>query len=417
MRKKVIIVHPERQHSYHTAIAIERMGYLDKYITTVYNQKGSLTYFFQKVFKGKNQKKASMRRNDNIPDEKILRIYEPLAFISLMLVRFPSLKKIYNKWRRVLNILFVKKVIKYLKYNDVDAIIAYDFTGADILFKSIKEIKPSIKCILDVSIANRAFMKLNYEKDMEKTGLTNLKKEQELLWNRNIISQVKREVEYADYYFAPSQIVKESLLFCNAQEEKIYIVPYGVDINKFKYNKRDKKTLPLELIYVGEISYRKGLHHLLDVVSKYNVDEVNISLAGAINVNSEIYNKYSKYKNIKFLGFVTQDVLTELYNNKDVFVFATLGEGYGLVVLEALSCGLPVICSSLAGGNDAIIQGYNGFVFDGGNDEQLKEYIDWFLNNLEKLPILSYNARKSVENFTWDHYYQQYKDYLSDILD
>ena len=128
-----------------------------------------------------------------------------------------------------------------------------------------------------------------------------------------------------------------------------------------------------------------------------------------------IYKKYSHCSNVNFLGFVNHDNLTKLYNESDVFIFPTLGEGYGLVVLEAMSCGLPVICSSNAGGNDAIIDGYNGFVFDAGDNEDMKKKIEWFIENNNEINKMGLNARRTAEKYTWDEYYKNIINELNNI--
>jgi glycosyltransferase involved in cell wall biosynthesis len=90
----------------------------------------------------------------------------------------------------------------------------------------------------------------------------------------------------------------------------------------------------------------------------------------------------------------------------DVFVFPTLGEGFALVILEALSCGVPCIVSDMAGGNDAIQDGYNGFEIQAGNDTELKEKIQWFLDNMDLLPKMSNNSRESSKYYTWERYFE-----------
>jgi glycosyltransferase involved in cell wall biosynthesis len=75
---------------------------------------------------------------------------------------------------------------------------------------------------------------------------------------------------------------------------------------------------------------------------------------------------------IVFTGFLHSDVLPEIYAASDVFVFPTLGDPYGLVVLEAMAAGLPVISTSAAGEiSDRVEEGVNGFLVDAGSAEQL----------------------------------------------
>lgn len=93
---------------------------------------------------------------------------------------------------------------------------------------------------------------------------------------------------------------------------------------------------------------------MLKIIKEYSPNEIEINLAGSFNENNEIIKQYHGINNINFLGFVTHDILAQKYQDADLFVFPTLGEGYGMVVLEALSTGTPVLISNLAGGDDAI---------------------------------------------------------------
>ena len=87
-----------------------------------------------------------------------------------------------------------------------------------------------------------------------------------------------------------------------------------------------------------------------------------------------------------------------------------------LVILEALSCGVPCIVSNLAGGDDAIVNGENGFVFNAGDDNDLKKKIEWFIEHPGKIERMSYASRKSVENLTWDAYHKAVSNTLSKII-
>ena len=93
------------------------------------------------------------------------------------------------------------------------------------------------------------------------------------------------------------------------------------------------------------------------------------------------------------------------YQEADIFVFPTLGEGFGLVVLEAMSAGLGVICSQNAGGNDVISEYQNGFIYDPLDEQELKKYILWCADNKEKIMSFGEESKKIAKNYTWDKYY------------
>lgn len=412
-RSKILVAHPLKQHSFQTAMALKNADMLEKYITTVYLKEGSLTNRLLPLLKGNIKKKAESRRFKPLDDD-VVQILEFESLMYLAMQRIPLLKS-FRRWfiRKIID-QFGIKVAKYAIDHNVDAVIMYD-TTATTCFKYLQLHAPQIKRILDVSIVTSRFMKDNFERDMLITGDDGHRKESEFLWNNRVMYDRDKEIDLSQYYLAASNIVKESLIFCGVKEEKIYIIPYGVDRNKFTFVPKKPIENKIKLLFVGQVNYRKGLHHLCKVVQNMT-NSTELYIAGAIDKKSKIYQSYKDCDNVNFLGFVTRDKLAELYNKCDVFVFPTLGEGYGLVILEALSCGLPCIVSNLAGGNDAISDGNNGFVFTAGDDDALRSKIEWFIEHPNEIVRMSCEARNSVSNLTWDAYHQTVANTLQQIV-
>ena len=101
-----------------------------------------------------------------------------------------------------------------------------------------------------------------------------------------------------------------------------------------------------------------------------------------------IYLNYKNCSNIHFRGFVTHDILAQYYKNADVFVLPSLSEGFAQVSLEAMSCGLPVLCTKNSGCNDAVNNYETGIVIEPSNRKQLQDAISWFLLNLARCRFL-----------------------------
>lgn len=413
---KVLLAHPGKQHSFETVEALKNAGVFYKYVTTVYDKKNSITHIFKNFLRGKNLNKANTRNCPYLNDDDVIQVYEWWGLLVLLVSKVPFLSKLYFHLNLALSNHFADKVAKIAIQDDVDAVIVYDGISRKGL-EYIKKHAPKIKTIMDVSISMRPFMKTNFEKDMDIYHHKGFYKEEAYLWKHKYEKVILNELKYVDFFFAPSKVVRRSLEFCGIDKNNISIVPYGVDINKFEFiPKVYNHNAPLKLIYVGQISYRKGLHHLLNVVKKYGKNEVVLSLAGAYSGDNEIYKMYKDNRNIHFLGFVTRDMLAQEYQKADIFVFPTLGEGYGMVVLEALSTGTPVLISNLAGGDDAIDNYQNGIVYEALSEDALKDKIDWFLYNREMIPEMSKKARMSVSNYTWDEYHKKYAKELLKIL-
>jgi glycosyltransferase involved in cell wall biosynthesis len=97
--------------------------------------------------------------------------------------------------------------------------------------------------------------------------------------------------------------------------------------------------------------------------------------------------------------------LPELYNRASVVVFPSLNDGFGLVILEAMACRVPVIATENTGGPDVIRDGVDGFIIPIRDVEALKERLLWLYEHRDACREMGVNARKRVEeNFTVRHY-------------
>lgn len=124
-----------------------------------------------------------------------------------------------------------------------------------------------------------------------------------------------------------------------------------------KYISDEIKTI----IFVGHIDKSKGCNEIIEVSKIF--PNINFRLIGNI---SDYYKNISVPKNVKFIGEVSKDnVLIEM-KNADILLFPSHTEGFPLVVLEAMACGLPVICTSV-GAIPEMIEKNGGFLFEVGD--------------------------------------------------
>lgn len=398
---KVIIAHPGKQHSFQTAIAMEKKGFLKYYITSVYNKKGSVTNFLENHVNGDLKKKLKNRCCSLLPEEKIKQLNESLVIITLFLNRFPIVQYFTENWNYFVESLFYKRLMPFVKKENPDALIIYNGSSKKYLSNLCKT---NIVKIMDMSIAKREYIHDILQNEIDATGITEIKKMHMSYWDSKMIKSDIEGCNLIDFFFVPSDFVRNSLIENGVSTKKIIKIPYGVDIEKFVYFPRNKNSKILKLIYVGNISYRKGSHRLLDVVSK--LDNIELFLAGTYDKKSPLYYNYKDFKHIHFLGFVTRDKLNKLYNNCDVFVLPSLCEGMAMVGLEAMATGLPLICTFNTGVNDVVKDGINGFVYNANNNNELREKIIWFRDNQNKIPEMAKNARATSLNYSWQIYHE-----------
>ena len=100
----------------------------------------------------------------------------------------------------------------------------------------------------------------------------------------------------------------------------------------------------------------------------------------------------------------------------DVFVFPSLFEGFGLVLLEAMASGLPVITTQNTGGPDLIQEGKEGFIIPAGSVEALRGKIRWMIDNRERAAEIGRKAHARAKEMTWGSYGKNYSLILTEII-
>lgn len=404
MTYKIIVAHPGRQHSFMVASELKQNDMLYKYITTVYDKDSSaLMSIVKRLLSGDNLKRAIGRKNPNLTDSDVVQFCEFSGLIEIVLARFDKKRKIYNWWQRHTADRFGKKVAKYAIKNHVDAVIMYD-TNALKGFKTLQKKAPEILRVMDVSAANRIYMKTVYESDFQKCPQFSqkLKKERSFLWNENICQRLLDEIKLTQLFLTPSNFVKQSLMFSNVSEDNIVICPYGANFPGVSIEKKVKHTGALEAVYVGNVTEMKGIYYLLEAAMRIDPNKVHLTVVGAYDNTDGLLSPYME--NITFTGRITHDKVAETLKSSDIFVFSSLGEGLSLSVLEALACGLPCIVTKNSGANDAIVDGVNGFVVDIQDTIALVEKMQWFDQHRADLPKMSKAAVTAIDNFNWKNH-------------
>jgi len=160
-----------------------------------------------------------------------------------------------------------------------------------------------------------------------------------------------------------------------------------------------------ELLYIGTIEYRKGLHLLLDSLSLLKDESINfrLNIVGAI-VDVNYYNQllervalYGLENYVVFHGRVSSEILQQFLLTSELFVFPSLLEGYGMVIMEAMSFGIPVIAFNNSAMPFTIKDGYNGFLAKNENVEDFKILIHRVISNPILRNKLSNGAIKTFE--------------------
>ena len=185
------------------------------------------------------------------------------------------------------------------------------------------------------------------------------------------------------------------------------VLPVGIDTNAFDHscekNWRNDYDIPTNhkiLLYVGVFEKRRNINFLLDIARRLESHKYTLLLAGDGDEFNLIKNKVQNenYVNVRILGKVAQKFLRSLYEISDFFLLASNYEIYGMVVLEALYFGCPVISTKTAGPNDMIINDFNGYLI---HDLNVNKWVDTIKDHSTKLNRKSIRTYV-IENLTWN---------------
>ncbi len=220
-----------------------------------------------------------------------------------------------------------------------------------------------------------------------------------------IVEKELKEYEEANYICIPSLFVKRTFLEKGISEKKLIQIPYGVDLKEFRQIPKEDNIF--RIVYAGGLSLRKGIHYLLQAFSTLKLPNSELLLIG--KVTEEIKPFLKKYEgNYKWVRAKPQKELYKYYSQSSVFVMPSIEEGMAMVQVQAMACGLPLICTTNTGGEDLIEDGKEGFVIPIRDAEALKEKILFLYENPKLCYEMGQRAKEKVKRgFSWDDYGQK----------
>lgn len=408
---KVLIVHPEKQHSLKTVASLQSLGVDCHFITSFYFD--SLNFsFFNKLLPKKLSNKLNRHGNNKINKSMIHTICTfPYLFISIIRY-FDTNKLVIDKIYPIFIKFFNKKVYDHVKVDSYNLIIAYDTLSGNLL-KEMHNLVKRPKLVVDMSAASYLFMQNTYINNF--LGLEKqIAKDISLTFDKLRYENSILELKYADFFITASNFSKNSIVQnYNINANCVEVIPYGIEQNnskciesKFTINKNS-----LNILFVGNVTFEKGIYTLIEAVSSFDLDEINVTVVGEYLKNN--FNTSSAPINFNFVGWQPKSKLTDFYSRSDLLVLPSLCDGFGFVVMEALSHGLPVICSDNVGSSELIKEDIHGLIFETGNSIELEKLIrDLYLKNV-KLNVTASSFSKQIEHYTWHTYAKKLKRFLT----
>ena len=222
-----------------------------------------------------------------------------------------------------------------------------------------------------------------------------------------------------DLYISPSKILADYLTE-NFHTKETHVIPLFVDVkNQNELIHRQGN----DILFVGRISDEKGIDDLVKamplILEMCPSAKLHIVGDGNIAKLKEIINQSVGCVDISIIlhGHMNYDDLFKVYSNASVFVLPSICmESFGLVILEAMSFGIPVITTRLGGQAELIKDGYNGYLVDFRNPHEIAEKIIDILNNRELQANLSANALITHKKYSINCHLDTLQNLYTNIL-
>ncbi len=248
-----------------------------------------------------------------------------------------------------------------------------------------------------------------------------LAKEWELALPEDDYQRLVEETRLPAHTLVASSFTRDTLVEHGTQREAITVVPYGVDCERFSPGTRaaGPPTGALRLLFVGRINQRKGIRYLLDALGLLagrpaGSPSVHLTVCGRVVDSLEIFKPYAAQ--VELRADVSHEELLAAYRAADLFVFPSVAEGFGQVLLEALACGLPVLSTTHTAAPDLIEEGVEGWTVAPGRADLLAQRIAWACEHRAELHAMRARARARAESFPWSRFRTGVADALEAFL-
>ncbi len=229
----------------------------------------------------------------------------------------------------------------------------------------------------------------------------------DLGFTRPLIDELTKNIfNWSDYSLAPSTLVQQQMRRLGISNVGLW--RRGVDAEAFNPRFRSaamraeltagnpESTL---LLYVGRLSDEKQIEHIRPTLEA--LPNTRLALVGDGPARAELERCFADLP-VAFMGYLRGERLSQAYASADIFVFPSRLETFGLVVIEAMAAGAPVVAARVGGVGDMVIEGVNGYSFASGDRAMLLDGVRRIASNRQTMRWMGEQARAYAERQSWE---------------
>jgi glycosyltransferase involved in cell wall biosynthesis len=179
----------------------------------------------------------------------------------------------------------------------------------------------------------------------------------------------------------------------------VVVTPYGFPVDEFSL-RRQPPSGRFTVLAVGTHDLRKGTPYLLEAWKRAAIPEAELHLIGPLRLAKSFLDDYAGH--FRHSPHVPRSELTTHYAGADVLAFPTLGDGFGLVIQEAMCSGTPVVTTPCGGGPECITDDVDGWLVPPRNIDALAERLRACAADRDRAFAVGQAARRRAERWTWD---------------
>ncbi|MBI3032842.1 glycosyltransferase family 4 protein [Candidatus Woesearchaeota archaeon] len=316
-------------------------------------------------------------------------------------------------WFRFLQYIITPSMISVFKNTDIIHAHNYRSFQTDLSFVMAKLLRKPF-------VLNTHGGLLGYDKYLKNSWV-------KLPYRLYDVLTMKMVAKKADAVIVSSHFEKKEALKYGVAEDKIQVIPMGIDAQQYYVDRTKRKNKILTLLFVGRISRNRNIAPLIRAMSLLKKEAIVLRIVGEEIVNSatdkpgyldemkELVKELDVGENITFAGLKYGKELIDEYKKADIFVYTSLSENFGQTILEAGASGLALVCTPVGIVNDIVENGKNGFV--------VKDEPEQIANRILRLRIrsLRLNLGKAIQQnvekeYDWKKIIEKYIGVYNKVL-
>lgn len=249
-------------------------------------------------------------------------------------------------------------------------------------------------------------------------------------WENRVYRIIERlYLESLDGYIYNSHATRQSVENLYPHDKPSLIAQPGSDrlaahISSEEIRARAHQPALLQMLFLGNLIPRKGLHIVLNALSRLPPGQWTLTIVGSLEMDlqyaqemRELARSLNVEDRVQFMGPLGESRLVDVMRAHHVLVLPSSYEGYGIAYLEGMGFGLPAIATTSGGAVEIITPGENGYLVTPGDIGALAQMLSDLFNDRDRLAVMSLNARQRyLTHPTWLDTCERIRTFLLDFL-